>query len=105
MSLHHPSLYKARLSLADSSAKVLILPRPRPPTLCRKRTVNSVATFDFCADLVADVPDPIGDEDEQPKKKRAPRKKKAAEAGDEADEMDEDKVKPEGDSDEDEEDE
>lgn len=84
-------------SILISDADPASLP---PLALDRKRTVNSVATFDFCADLVADVPDPIGDEDEQTKKKRAPRKKKVAE---EVDEMEEDKVRPEADTDEEEE--
>jgi hypothetical protein len=65
-----------------------------------KRVVQNVPTFDFCADIVAGVPDPISDEtgaDGEPKKKRAPRKKKEAAPKEEEDED----TKPEKDEDDD----
>ncbi|KAK4052930.1 hypothetical protein OIO90_004206 [Microbotryomycetes sp. JL221] len=52
-----------------------------------KRTIQNTALFDFCSDIVANVPDPIVNEGEGEdgtgKKKRAPRKKKPTTAGDE----------------------
>ncbi|ORY90235.1 histone-fold-containing protein [Leucosporidium creatinivorum] len=67
-----------------------------------KRVVQNVPTFDFCADIVAGVPDPISDEtgaDGEPKKKRAPRKKKEKEVA--AKEEDEEDTKPGKDEDDD----
>jgi hypothetical protein len=76
--------------------------------LCRssKRTVTNVATFDFCADIVAAVPDPITDEggaDGEPKKKRVRKKKVVAKKEEQEEEEDEDEeTKPVKDEDEDE---
>lgn len=44
---------------------------------CRKRTILNTSIFDFCSDIVANVPDPLTPETgDKPKRKRAPPKKK-----------------------------
>lgn len=52
-----------------------------------KRTINSNPTFDFCQDIVAEIPDPITPEEgaEKPKPKRKSRAKKVVEAKEEVD--------------------
>jgi hypothetical protein len=63
---------------------------------CRKRTITNVATFDFLADVVAGVADPITEEggDDAPKKTRAKRKPKVKAEGEGGEDGDEGEPKP-----------
>lgn len=95
---------KSRLTACSSSLalpSVLLLPDLFLPlhSANSKRVIQNVPTFDFCADIVASVPDPISEgADGEPKKKRAPRKKKEVAPKDE-DEEDAKPVKDEDDGD------
>ncbi|GAA6041576.1 hypothetical protein JCM8097_004274 [Rhodosporidiobolus ruineniae] len=60
-----------------------------------KRAITATPTLDFCADIVESVPEPLGDDEDKPKKKRAPAKKKAKAAPkSDDDESEEEEEKP-----------